>query len=188
MIFVGQRLRIVHHAREGTDHVLHVRLVEIGIALDLFQHGDAALQVRHHLRHIRHADPRDTLGEQTHLAVGEPDHLLDVDGSADVVDVLGAGLFRLLVFLREGADDLVLGQRLVREAQQVGIAQDERHHHERKHHRIIDGQNGQLGGNAAGVYAGLFELDVGLGFHPLLLMVTVAPVRSLAGSCPCTFS
>jgi hypothetical protein len=104
-------------------------------------------------------DAGDALRKQTHFAVREADHLLDVDGRADTVNVVGAGVLGLGVLLREGTNDLVLGECFVREPQQIGVAQDQRHHHERKHDRIVDGQNGELARDTAGAESGLFEFE-----------------------------
>ena len=86
----------------------------------------------------------DALREQSHLAFGKR-HLLDVNCRPDVVDVLGAGLLGFLVFLVKAPMTLVLGQRLVGQAEQVGIAQNERHHQSGNTTASI-GQNGQLAG------------------------------------------
>jgi len=154
--FVGQGFAGIDDLQEVVGHAPHVG-ERVGIGRQFFRHGlHRCLEVRLFGHKITDADPRDSLAQQSHAAVGKAQHLLDLDCGADAVDkILSVGRVRLALVVQvdltlgEGPQDLVTGETVVGQLDQVLVAQHQGHHHVGENNGFADGQNGQYLGDSA---------------------------------------
>ncbi len=179
--FVAERLGRVDDLQEVVRHAAHVgqraRIV-LDLLLDQLDAGD-------HVRFLAHeladAAAGDALPQHAHAAIGEAQHLLDLHGRADRVDQVAVGGLAVAVGLdvplRERAEDLVARQAVVGQPDQVGVGQDQGHHHRREDHGFADRQHRQFPGqpNLVGVLA-ILVVPVVVRHDVELLPVAVAGV------------
>ena len=87
---------------------------------------------------------REPLDDQAQAAVGQLEHLVDVAGRADRVQIVLLRLLDRRVALREDANQLAAGDRLVDEPDRALARHRERHERVRKQHRVAERQDRQL--------------------------------------------
>ena len=151
-----QRLQVVRQQRRQRDDLLEAGLdvplqrVDLESILGAVQLGrlfDLGQQVGPERRQPLQADPRQALDDQAQAAVGQLEHLVDVGGRPDLVEV---GLGRLLdggVALREDRDQPAAGHRLVDQPDRRLAGHGQRHERVGEEHRVAQRQHGQRVGD-----------------------------------------
>ena len=90
----------------------------------------------------------ESLDNQAQAAVGQLEHLVDVRGRADRVQVGLPRLFDRRIALREHGDQLAVGDRVVDQPHGALASHRQRHEGIRKQDRVPQRQNRQLGRDA----------------------------------------
>ena len=150
----GQRLQIVRQQRRQRNHLLKVVLdvalqrvdLESVILAHLFLGStDPRLDIRLGLVHLVEMQTRLPLYNETQGAVRQLEHLVDVSCRADRIEICLRRLLNSRLELSEYADDPVVGNRLLDQAN--GTLSSHRQWHEgiRKQDGIAQRQDRQLG-------------------------------------------
>jgi hypothetical protein len=153
----GERLQVVGHQRRQRHDLLEVRL---DVALQrvnlepvfFLQHlgcfADAAAQVRTLRGDLFETHARQALHDDAEAAVGQLEHLVDLTGGADRMQIA----LRRLVFagfaLREHGNGLAARHGLVDQLDGTFARHRERHERLRKQHRVAQRQHRHLGRHA----------------------------------------
>ena len=147
-----QRLQVVRQQRRQRHDLLEAGLdvplqrVDLEAILGAVQLGrlfDLGQQVGPQRRQPLQADPRKALDDQAQAAVGQLEHLVDVGGRPDFVEV---GLGRLLdrgVALREDRDEPAAVHRFVDQPDRCLPGHGQRHERVGEEHRVAQRQHGQ---------------------------------------------
>ena len=149
----GQRLQIVGHQRRQRDDLLEVRLDVALQRVDLepvvfLQHlgcfDDAATQVRPRRGDLFEPHAREALHDDAEAAVRQLEHLVNLAGGADRMQIV----LRRLVFaglaLREHGNGLAAGNGFVNQFDGAFAGHRERHERLRKQHRVAQRQHRHL--------------------------------------------
>ncbi len=159
--YVGrQRLQIVGQQRRQRHHLLEVRLdvaqqrvdLEVVGVVDGFDgRRDASLQIRTRLRHTVEGQARQSLDNQPQAAVGQLEHLVDVAGGTDAVQIRLLRLLHRGIALGKDANQLARGYGFVNQPDGAFPRHRERHERIREKHGVPQRQNRQLAGNGHGL-------------------------------------
>ena len=146
---VGQQRRQRHDLLEvALDVALQrIDLEMILVAQQLVGRGDRGPQVRPGLDDPVEADAGQALDDQPQAAVGQLEHLVDVRGRADRIEVFLQRLFDRRLTLGEHADHPAGRGRLVDQAHRGLPGHRQRHERIRKQHGVPERQDRQLGRN-----------------------------------------
>ena len=146
----GERLQVVGHQRRQRHDLLEVRLDVALQRVDLeavfvLQHlrrfGDAAAQVRTRRGDLVEAHARQALDDDAQAAVGQLEHLVNLAGGADRMQV---GLRRLVFAgfaLREHGNGLAARDRFVNQLDRALARHRQRHERLRKQHGVAQRQH-----------------------------------------------
>ena len=149
----GERLQVVREQRRKRHDLLEVRLdvplhrvdlEAVVVGRGLGRAADAPAQVGLGRDDLVDVHARQPLHDQPQAAVGQLEHLVDVRGGADGVEVLLARLLHRRVALREDGDQLAGADRLVDQAHRALARHGERHERIREEHRVAERQDRQL--------------------------------------------
>ena len=149
-----ERLQVVGQQRRQRHHLLEVRLdvalqrvdfEAVFVAGDFFRFLDFGQQIRLARRELLQRHARQALDDQAQAAVGQLEHLVDVRGRADAIEIFLGGLFDRRITLGEDGDQLGAVHRLVDEAHRCLPRDRERHERIRKEHRVSERKDRQLG-------------------------------------------
>ena len=141
----GERLQVVRHQRRQRDDLLEVRLdvalervdLQFVLVTDHFWHlGDTRLQIRARRRHLVEADAGHALDDDAQAAVGQLEHLVDVAGGADRMQILLLWIILGGFALSEHGDHPARRHRFVDETDGALARHGERHEGLRKQHGV----------------------------------------------------
>ena len=146
---VGQQRRQRHDLLEAALDVAQQRvdLEMILVALFVGNGRDLRAQIRLHRDDLVEANARQALHDEAKAAVGQPEHLVDMGGGANRIEV---GLQRFVergIALREDADQLAVGDGFVDQPHRTLTRHRQRHERVRKQHRVAQREHGQFGWN-----------------------------------------
>src|SRR5206468_11706360 len=91
--------------------------------------------------------PGETLNDQAQAAVGQLEHLVNVRGGADGVEIVARRLFDGRITLGEDGDQLAVRNRIVDEPDGALAGDGERHERVGKEDGVAQRQDRQLRGN-----------------------------------------
>ena len=149
----GERLQVVGQQRRQRHHLLEVALdvalqrVDLEVVLvaqHLVGRHDRGAQVGAGLDDPVEPDPRQPLDDQPQAAVRQLEHLVDVGGGADRIEVVLQRLLDRGFALGEHADHPAAGGRLVDQAHRRFARDGQRHERVREQHRVPQRQDGQV--------------------------------------------
>ena len=149
----GERLEIVGEERRERHDLLEVRLdvarervdlQAIGVLRPFRRGAHARAQVRLGRHDLVELQAREPLHDQAEAAIGQLEHLVDMRGGADRIEVRLAGLFERRVALREHRDQLAVGDRIVDQADGALARDRKRHERIRKEDRVSQREDRQL--------------------------------------------
>ena len=159
VMFVGQRLQVVRQQRRQRDHLLEVRLDVPQQRVDLQAVGFVrALRARYHARpqvRPRRGDlierqARQALDDQPQAAVGQLEHLVNMAGRADAIQVVLLRLFHRRVPLGEDANQLAGRNGFVDQPDGALARHRQRHERVGKEYRVAKRQDRKLVGHQEG--------------------------------------
>ena len=119
-----------------------------------------AAQIRARFRDLVEREPREALHDQPEAAVGQLEHLVDVAGGPDGVEVVLLRLLDRCVPLRENANQLAGRDRLVDQPHRALTRHRERHERVGEQHGVAQRQDRQLVGNGERPVAGRQFLEI----------------------------
>ena len=165
----GERLEIVGQQRRQRDDLLEIALdvalqrvdfQVIFVAEHLVGHRDHRAEVGTGLHHAIEADARQALDNQPEAAVGQLEHLVDMRGRADRIEVLLQGLLDGRLFLREDANHPAGRAGFVDQADRRLARDCQGHEGIGEQHRVAERQHGHVVGNRQSLRARrLFDDD-----------------------------
>jgi hypothetical protein len=144
------------------------------IAQHFVGRGYRAAQVRMRRNDSIETDPGKALHDQSKAAVGQLEHLVDVCGGADRVEILLQRFFRAGLTLGKNADHASAGRRLIDQADGRFTRDRKRHEGIREQHRVPQRKKRQLGRNRR-------RVD---GFHLELFGCLAGIVGHISGKTP----
>ena len=152
----GERLEIVGQERRERDDLLEVALdvalqgvdfEVIFVAEEFVGERHRGAKVRPGLQHLVEPHARQALNDQPQAAVRQLEHLVDVGGRADRVEVLLQGLLDGRFALREDADHPARRARFVDQSDRRFARHGQRHEGIGKQHRVAERQHRHVVGN-----------------------------------------
>ena len=145
----GQIRYEADHAREEVLHVAGERL-HLGRLLELVrQLGELADEVRVVLRRPFELDASQPLDEDPQRPVGDPDHLVDHGGGADLVQVVPAGLLGVRVLDGDEREHALAGDDVLDELDRAFLPDRERRHRFGKTTVSLSGSTGSVAGKVS---------------------------------------
>ena len=151
-----ERLQIVREERRQRHDLLEVRLdvprqrvdfEPVGVLEILVRGADPRTQVRLGGDNLLELQPGQTLDDQAEASIGKLEHLVNVRGGADGVQIVLPRLFDGGVTLGEHRDQLAVPNRIVDEPDGALAGHGERHERIREEDGISKRQNRQFRGN-----------------------------------------
>ncbi len=140
----GIAFRRLGYGNEGGDDVAHERLRAVVAPVGLGDDRDPRPHERRLVGEALDLDPGEPLPDDAHVPVRKTRHLLYEERAPLPVEVRRTRALHLLVDLREHADDLRSGERLVDDPYQVRVGENERDEHVREHDRVVDRHDREL--------------------------------------------
>ena len=150
----GQRLQVVRHQRRDRHDLLKVGLdvplqgvdfEPVAILEDLDGFFDLGAEIRPHVHELAQPDPRESLDDDPEAAVRQLEHLVNVAGRPDRIEVVAQRLVFARLALREDRNQAAARNRLVNQPHRALARHRERHERIGKQHRIAQRQHRQLG-------------------------------------------
>ena len=142
-----ERHDLAEHAEQaGAQGVDLTRLP--GLVLDLL---DARHQVGLFAHELRHAHALQALHQDAHRAVGQLDHLVRQPHRTDRVQQVRSGRLHLRILARDHGQQAVAGEHVVDELDAALLADGQRDHRVREHHRVAQRQHRQDLGDLLGL-------------------------------------
>ena len=150
----GQRLQVVGQQRRQGHHLLEVALdvalqgidlEVVRLAQDVVGLPHAGPDVRLRRQHLVQVQARLPLHDEAQGAVGQLEHLVDVGGGSDGVQLFLGRLFGARIELGEDPDETAVGDGLLDQADGALAGHREGHEGIRKQHRVAQRQHRQLG-------------------------------------------
>jgi hypothetical protein len=151
----GERLQVVGEERRERDHLLkiganvpqqRVDLEIVDVGRDFGRQTDARAEVRPDGRDFVKLQTRESLHDQPETAVGQLEHLVNVARGTERVQI---GLLRLFdggIALREDANQLTAGNRLVDQPDRAFARDGQRHERVREKNGVAERENRELVG------------------------------------------